>query len=171
VPRYVLADGLSLGDAVEDDDLRWLERWWPLDEPGDRAEIGLSRDLAWADVVRRLDGGTAVAIDYGHRKDDRPPYGTLTGFRDGRDCDPVPDGSCDLTAHVAVDSVAAAVGATVTTQREALLSLGISAGRPDHALATSSPSRYLAELSAAGEAAELLDLAGLGGFSWIRVHR
>lgn len=168
VPRYVGADGVTLENVVSGNDLAWLTTWWPLPEPGDRAEIGLSRDLAWTDVVRRLEHGTAVAIDYGHVAGDRPPYGTLTGYRDGRQCEPVPDGSCDLTAHVAVDSVAAAAGGTVTSQREALLSLGIRATRPSHDLASSDPARYLAELSAAGEAAELLDPAGLGAFSWIR---
>jgi SAM-dependent MidA family methyltransferase len=169
-PRYLLAGG-SPGPVVEGNDLEWLAEWWPLAEPGHRAEIGLPRDLAWADVVRRLDRGTAIAIDYGHVRDDRPPYGTLTGYRDGRECAPDPDGSCDITAHVAVDSVAAAVGGAVTTQRESLRALGIDATRPDHALATSDPQRYLAELSAAGEAAELLDPAGLGGFAWIRADR
>jgi SAM-dependent MidA family methyltransferase len=167
-PRYVLADG-SPGPVVEGNDLEWLSEWWPLDEG--RAEIGLPRDQAWAEVVGRLDHGTAIAIDYGHVRDDRPPYGTLTGYRNGRECAPEPDGSCDITAHVALDSVAAAVGGTVTSQRDSLRALGIDATRPDHALATSDPQRYLAGLSAAGEAAELLDPAGLGGFAWIRVDR
>jgi SAM-dependent MidA family methyltransferase len=136
--------------------------------PGDRAEVGLTRDLAWRDVVRRLEDGVAVAIDYGHLRESRPPYGTLTGFRAGRECDPVPDGSCDITAHVALDSLAAAApGSTVTTQREALLALGIRGTRPDHALARTDPQRYVAELSSAGEAAELLDPSGLGAFGWV----
>lgn len=166
-PRYLLAD-LSLGPVVAGDDLAWLERWWPLTEPGDRAEIGLARDLAWADVVRRLEDGVAVAIDYGHLRAARPPYGTLTGFRDGRECEPVPDGSCDLTAHVSLDSLAAAVpGSTVTTQRQALQALGIRGTRPDLALARTDPPRYVAELSSAGEAAELTDPSGLGSFGWV----
>lgn len=162
VPRYLLAD-LSLGDVVSGNDLAWLHEWWPLAEPGDRAEIGLTRDEAWADVLRRLDDGVAVAIDYGHVRAARPPYGTLTGFRNGRECDPVPDGSCDITAHVALDSL----GGTVTTQREALQALGVSAGRPSQELARTDPLRYVAELSSAGEAAELLDPSGLGAFGWV----
>ena len=166
-PRYLLADH-TLGDVVTGDDLDWLAEWWPLTEPGDRAEVGLARDLAWADVVRRLDRGTAVAIDYGHHLGTRPPYGTLTGFRAGRECDPVPDGSCDITAHVALDSLAAAVpGSAVTTQREALRALGIISTRPAYELARSEPLRYVAELSSAGEAAELTDPSGLGGFGWV----
>ncbi|QNE19309.1 hypothetical protein F1D05_17030 [Kribbella qitaiheensis] len=166
-PRYLLAD-LSLGEVVEGNDLGWLSAWWPLREPGDRAEIGLARDLAWAEVVRRLDGGVALAIDYGHLRTGRPPYGTLTGFRNGRECEPVLDGSCDITAHVALDSLAAAVpGGTVVMQREALLALGVTATRPDHELSRTDPLRYLTELSSAGEAAELLDPSGLGGFGWV----
>jgi SAM-dependent MidA family methyltransferase len=169
VPRHLLADH-SLGEVVQGNDLDWLTRWWPLRQPGDRAEIGLSRDLAWTDVVRRLEDGVAVAIDYGHFRDSRPPYGTLTGFRAGRECDPVPDGSCDITAHVALDSLAASFpGSTVTTQRKALQALGIQGTRPDLALARLDPLRYVAELSSAGEAAELLDPSGLGSFGWVWV--
>ncbi|ADB35447.1 protein of unknown function DUF185 [Kribbella flavida DSM 17836] len=162
VPRYLLAD-LGPGEVVEGKDLAWLERWWPLAEPGDRAEIGVTRDAAWADVVSRLDDGLAVAIDYGHVRAGRPAYGTLTGFRGGRECEPVPDGSCDITAHVALDSL----GGTITTQRDALRALGVSAGRPSQELARTDPLRYIAELSSAGEAAELLDSAGLGAFGWV----
>ncbi|HZO65094.1 MAG TPA: SAM-dependent methyltransferase [Kribbellaceae bacterium] len=166
-PRYVLADGNELGDVVDGNDMTWLEQWWPLAEPGDRAEIGTTRDAAWAEVVRRLEDGLAVAIDYGHTRDRRPPYGSLIGYAAGRVCAPVPDGSCDLTAHVAVDAVAAAVGGVVQSQRDVMQSLGITAARPALDLATSDPQRYVRELSAAGEAAELLDPAGLGGFAWI----
>jgi SAM-dependent MidA family methyltransferase len=166
-PRYVLADG-SLGDVAEGNDREWLDRWWPLAERGDRAEIGRAREEAWASVVRRVADGAAVAIDYGHHLSSRPPHGTLSGYRHGRPCDPVPDGSCDITAHVALDALAAAApGSVVTTQREALLALGLDARRPDIALATADPRRYLAELSAAGEAAELIDPSGLGGFGWV----
>ena len=163
VPRYLLAD-LSLGEVVSGNDLRWLEEWWPLREPGDRAEIGRARDLAWASVVERLaEGGVAVAIDYGHVRAGRPPYGTVTGFRAGRECDPVLDGSCDVTAHVALDSL----GGSLVLQRDALRALGVSAARPSLELAQTEPLRYVAELSSAGEAAELLDPSGLGGFGWV----
>lgn len=166
-PRYLQHD-LTLGDVVEGNDLDWLSSWWPLAEPGDRAEIGLARDEAWSDVVGRLDKGVAVAIDYGHLRGGRPAYGTLTGFRDGRECSPVPDGSCDITAHVALDSLAAvAPGGTVVSQRDALQSLGITAARPAYELSQTDPLRYLSELSAAGEAAELLDPGGLGAFGWV----
>jgi SAM-dependent MidA family methyltransferase len=165
-PRYLLADQ-TLGDVVSGNDLEWLRTWWPLTEPGERAEIGSTRDEAWADVVRRLDG-VALAIDYGHVRAARPPYGTLSGFRNGRECDPVPDGSCDITAHVALDSLAAAVPrSSITRQRVALKALGVSAARPPHELARTDPLRYVAELSSAGEAAELMDPSGLGAFGWV----
>ncbi|MFG1621431.1 SAM-dependent methyltransferase [Kribbella sp. NPDC049227] len=163
VPRYLLAD-LSPGNVVDGNDLAWLHTWWALHEPGDRAEIGTTRDQAWADVLHRLtDGAVALAIDYGHLRAGRPPYGTVTGFRDGRECDPFLDGSCDVTAHVALDSL----GGSLLLQRDALRALGVSAARPSLELAQTDPLRYLSELSSAGEAAELLDPSGLGGFGWV----
>ncbi|WP_232265547.1 SAM-dependent methyltransferase [Streptomyces pactum] len=114
VPRQVLvaADGAErLGTPVAGPDARWLERWWPVaGEPGARAEIGRPRDLAWAAAVRCLRAGLAVAVDYAHTRDTRPPFGTLTGYREGREVRPVPDGGCDITAHVALDACAAAGG-------------------------------------------------------------
>ncbi|MEU0008165.1 SAM-dependent methyltransferase [Streptomyces sp. NPDC006314] len=112
VPRLVLVaqDGSErLGEPVTGADAEWLARWWPLPaEQGLRAEIGLPRDRAWASAVGRVVRGLAVAVDYGHTVDTRPPFGTLTGFREGRETAPVPDGSCDITAHVALDACAAA---------------------------------------------------------------
>jgi SAM-dependent MidA family methyltransferase len=162
VPRYLSAD-LTPGDVVEGNDLEWLRRWWP-GEPGDRAEIGITRDEAWASVIERLaPGGIAIAIDYGHVRAGRPAYGTVTGFRDGRECEPVLDGSCDVTAHVALDSL----GGEIVWQRDALRALGVSGARPSLELARTEPLRYLSELSSAGEAGELLDPSGLGGFGWV----
>ncbi|MFJ5827704.1 SAM-dependent methyltransferase [Streptomyces sp. NPDC093089] len=105
--RYVevRADGTErLGPPVSGPDADWLTRWWPLHEPGARAEIGLPRDRAWALAVSSLTAGRAVAVDYAHVRGARPPFGTLTGFRAGREVPPVPDGTCDLTAHVAMDA-------------------------------------------------------------------
>ncbi|MFE9607761.1 SAM-dependent methyltransferase [Streptomyces sp. NPDC006012] len=111
VPRLVLVreDGAErLGEPVADAEAAWLARWWPL-PPGEglRAEIGLSRDIAWASAVACVERGLAVAVDYTHTAGTRPPFGTLTGFREGRETAPVPDGSCDITAHVALDACAA----------------------------------------------------------------
>ncbi|WP_445515257.1 SAM-dependent methyltransferase [Streptomyces sp. NEAU-174] len=212
VPRRVEVDLASLdgterlGDPVDGADAAWLARWWPLAgaEPGLRAEIGHPRDAAWARAVGSLRAGLAVAVDYAHERATRPPFGTLTGFREGREVRPVPDGSCDLTAHVAMDACAAVMdgsgaamdtsatttdapttttdasadamdgsagaggsGAGLLTQREALRALGLDARRPPLALASTDPTAYVRALSAAGEAAELTDPAGLGAFTWL----
>ncbi|MET7344067.1 SAM-dependent methyltransferase [Streptomyces sp. NPDC087866] len=173
VDRYVevrTSDGAErLGAPVTGADAAWLRRWWPSAGPGSRAEIGRPRDEAWADAVSSLSAGLAVAVDYTHVRGQRPPYGTLTGFRAGREVRAVPDGSCDLTAHVALDACAAAGGpdAELRTQREALASLGISGGRPPLTLASTDPAAYVRALSAAGEAAELTARGGLGDFGWL----
>lgn len=149
-------------------DLDWLDRWWPLADVGDRAEVGRTRDDAWAGAVARLQRGVAVAVDYA-AVPTRDVAGTLTGYRSGRQTLPVPDGSMDLTSHVLMESCASAVAAdrtTLLTQREALRRLGVSGARPGYA---GDAAAYLTELSAAGEAAELLDPMGLGGFTWL-VH-
>ncbi|HET9518255.1 MAG TPA: SAM-dependent methyltransferase [Actinoplanes sp.] len=174
VPRQVLVspDGTeSMGDRVAAADAFWLARWWPLDDapPGSRAEIGAPRDLAWADAVANVRRGCALAVDYGHLRADRPAFGTLTGYRDGRQVSPVPDGSTDVTAHVAMDAVAAAVGTpyTLCSQREALRALGVDGGRPALSLAGTDPAGYVRALATASAAAELTDPAGLGGHWWL----
>ena len=147
----------------------WLAQWWPLDaaEPGTRAEVGASRDQAWQSVVGRVTRGLAVAVDYGHTRDTRPPFGSLRSYVDGREVDVLPDGSRDVTAHVAVDSVAAAVDADVRRQREVLRDLGVTAERPPLDQATTDPPGYVRALSRASEAAELTAEGGLGDFWWI----
>ncbi|WP_351231743.1 SAM-dependent methyltransferase [Streptomyces sp. NPDC002133] len=177
VARYVLVhrpDGEErLGEPVTGADAEWLDRWWPLMEPGARAEIGRPRDEAWAAAVATLDAGLAVAVDYAHRAGARPPFGTLTGFRAGREVPPIPDGSCDITAHVALDACAGATSAGTGTgfelvpQREALHRLGVTGDRPPLAMASSDPVAYLRALSSAGEAAELTARGGLGDFTWL----
>ncbi|WP_030906346.1 SAM-dependent methyltransferase [Streptomyces sp. NRRL F-5126] len=170
VPRYVRvhADGTEEpGDPVAGADAAWLERWWPIAgaAPGTRAEIGAPRDEAWRRAAGSLAAGLAVAVDYGHTRASRPPLGTLTGFREGRQVRPVPDGSCDLTSHVAMDAVAP--HATRVPQRTALRALGVSGARPPLTLAATDPAAYLRALSGAGEAAELTAHGGLGDFIWL----
>ncbi|WP_345044656.1 SAM-dependent methyltransferase [Streptomyces sannanensis] len=172
IPRYVLVrtDGEErLGDPVTGADAEWLDRWWPLaDRPCARAEIGRPRDEAWERAVGTLDAGLAVAVDYTHVRAARPPFGTLTGFRAGREVPPVPDGTCDITSHVALDACAAVVsGAELLTQREALRRLGVSGERPPLALASTDPAAYVRALAGAGEAAELTARGGLGDFGWL----
>ncbi|WP_229896288.1 SAM-dependent methyltransferase [Streptomyces cinerochromogenes] len=195
VPRLVLVaeDGSErLGEPVTGAAADWLTRWWPLPpEEGARAEVGLPRDRAWAAAVDRVVRGLAVAVDYAHTVDTRPPFGTLTGFREGRETTPVPDGSCDITAHVALDACAAATGADrapvgtarsahgtdaaartlpparLLTQRAALRALDLTGVRPPLALASTDPSAYVRALASAGEAAELTAPGGLGDFGWL----
>ncbi|WP_330346456.1 SAM-dependent methyltransferase [Streptomyces longwoodensis] len=191
VLRLVLVrdDGTErLGEPVAGAQARWLDRWWPLPaEEGTRAEIGLPRDAAWASAVAAVRRGLAVAVDYAHTRATRPPFGTLTGFRAGRETPPVPDGSCDITAHVALDacaeaarratspSAAAAAAAAdarasaplLLTQRAALRALGVTGARPPLALASTDPAGYVRALAGAGEAAELTAPGGLGDFGWL----
>ncbi|MFI6660795.1 SAM-dependent methyltransferase [Streptomyces sp. NPDC050523] len=171
----VRQDGTErLGEPVGGAQARWLARWWPLPaEEGLRAEIGLPRDEAWADAVASLNRGLAVAVDYAHSLDARPPFGTLTGFRAGRQTTPVPDGSCDITAHVALDACAAHTaahglpGARLLHQRDVLRALGITGARPPLTLASTQPAAYVRALASAGEAAELTAEGGLGDFGWL----
>lgn len=164
----------SLGSAVTSSSVpqslaEWCSSWWALDpgEPGVRAEVGTSRDAAWADVVRRVHHGLAIAVDYGHTAEDRPAFGSLRSYLRGNEVDALPDGSRDVTAHVAVDAVAAGVSGKLIRQRDALGLLGVSGSRPDLELATTDPSGYVEQLSRATEAAELTAANGLGGFYWI----
>lgn len=173
-PRYVEVDPETgderLGDAPTAPDQAWLDRWWPL-STGERAEVGRPRDEAWADVIKRLEHGVAVAADYAHQRGAR--FESLTSYRDGQVVAAVPDGSRDITAHVALDACAAAgrtAGASdsvLTTQRDALRALGITGARPPLALASTDPQHYLRELGRAGEEGELIDPDGLGGFGWL----
>jgi len=167
--REILVEASSgderLGDPVSGTDRLWCQWFWPIDrlEPGDRIEIGETRDTAWDDLVSRIASGLAVAVDYGHTIDSRPAPGTLTGFRQGRQVLPVPDGSCDLTAHVAMDSL---THDELLDQRTALRQLGISGKTPPHDLARSDPAAYLQGLSTASAATALTATGGLGDFLW-----
>ncbi|MFG3285999.1 SAM-dependent methyltransferase [Streptomyces sp. NPDC048111] len=173
VTRLVLVrpDGTEvLGEPVSGRDAQWLARWWPPAGPGSRAEIGWPRDEAWAGAVGRVVAGLAVAVDYAHTREARPPFGTLSGFRGGREVLPVPDGSCDITAHVALDACALP-GAELLSQRAALSRLGVSGARPPLSLASSDPGAYVRALASAGEAAELTAPSGLGAFLWLHQPR
>ncbi|HYO40512.1 MAG TPA: SAM-dependent methyltransferase [Nocardioidaceae bacterium] len=182
VPRVVHVDPASgretLGSALSSSSVpaslqQWLDRWWPLDgrETGARAEVGTSRDTAWADVVHRVTRGIAVAVDYGHTLDTRPPFGSLRSYRGGRQVDVLPDASRDVTASVAVDAVASRVGAAVRRQRDVLHELGVRGGRPERSLADTDPASYLRTLASATEAVELTADDGLGAFWWVVTTR
>ena len=175
--RPVLVDTATgaerLGDLPSATDLAWLDAWWPAGNLGHRAEVGWPRDEAWAATVASMTHGLAVAIDYAHVRATRPARGSLTGYRAGQQVVPVPDGGCDVTAHVALDACAAAgarAGASATremSQRAALRALGVRRERPEHALSRTDPAGYLAALAELSQAVELTDPHGLGGFGWL----
>jgi SAM-dependent MidA family methyltransferase len=85
----------------------------------------------------------------------------------------IPDGSRDITAHVALDAcadagrVARATATVLTTQRQALGALGVTGRRPPVAQAGNDPLGYARALSQASEEAELIDAHGLGAFGWL----
>lgn len=163
-PRAVYVDPGTgrecLADPVTDpDDLDWLARWWPTSHG--RAEIGRPRDDAWVALGGVVHRGAMLAIDYAHTRADRCAgrwdAGTITGYRAGRRVPAVPDGTVNLTAHVALDACAAALEATgrvsrtvVSTQAEAL-----SAVRAD-----TGPRRVALR--------DLRDPSGRGAFTWLR---
>jgi SAM-dependent MidA family methyltransferase len=177
VPRVVLVDPPTgherLGRPLDGPDAEWLARWWPASAPGHRVEIGLARDLVWCGLVESVAAGLVVAVDYHHCRGDRDalPRGTLTGHRKGQRVPPVPDSTCDLTAHVALDACAAATrpgGWTrLTSQAVCLEALGVTSALPPVTCAASDPTAYARDLATAAQARSLLDPAGPGGFGWL----
>ena len=141
----------------------WLSRWWPLREPGDRAEIGSGRDAAWAWMTGLVSRGVVLATDYGHvagQRLDEHRWGTLAAYRGGRIVRPVPDGSVGITAHVAVDACQASVpGTRVTLQRDELPARTLHEGaRP-------------ADVEAHFAGLALRDRARMGSFAWMQWER
>jgi SAM-dependent MidA family methyltransferase len=175
VDRLVLVDrrgSETLGPRLDDDRAcadcgvdapaarAWMERWWPLSETGDRAEIGITRDHAWRWMSSLIGAGTILATDYGHVRAERIQryrHGTLTGYRAGRVVSPSPDGAVNLTAHVAVDACAESVpGTTLTRQREEIVIAPLGA----------QPTPAEVERYFTGR--RLADPGMWGGISWLR---
>lgn len=154
------------GAAAGPQDLRWLAAHVPPDVA--RAEVGHPRDAAYADLVSRVDRGLVVAVDYGHTHGDRPPAGTLTAYRHGVQVPPALDGSCDLTAHVAVDTLGAD---RLVRQREALRDLLGPGTLPPHELAGRDPSAYLTALARSSARTALTAPGGPGDFWWAMSNR
>lgn len=167
IARTVLVDPAtgneSLGEPLSAAEADWAQRWWPAREPGARIEIGSTRDAAWDDLCSRVRSGAVVAVDYGHTSGDRPRDGSLIGFAQGVPTHPVPDGRCDLTAHVAMDALS---GAQLSPQRDLLHDLGLVPTNPSPELARADPGRYLELLAERSTLAHLRDPAGLGRFLW-----
>lgn len=160
-----------LGDPVDDGDLQWLQRFWPgSPQQGDRAEIGSTRDAAYATLRERVVSGVVVVVDYGHLAHERPVHGTLLGFRDGAACPPLPDRSTDITAHVAIDSLAGPEVERVR-QRQVFAQLGITRPAPEIALAATDPPAYLQALAERSALATLTSADGLGDFWWLLEKR
>ena len=178
----------SVGEPLTEPELDWVRRWWrPQHDtsdatsspgpdaaethlPGERVEVGLTRDRAWSYLIENVSrhatpGSVLVGVDYGHTRATRPPLGTLTGFREGAECTPIPDGSCDVTAHVAVDSLDAD---HVTTQRAVMLDLfGEEPLEPVPLdLAHTAPPAYLQRLAVRSALAAAVSPDGLGAFFW-----
>ncbi len=153
-------------DPVPEADGDWISGHVP---PGPcRVEVGRTRDLAFADLASRVASGLVLAVDYGHTRADRPAGGTLAAYRLGARVVPVPDGSCDLTAHVAVDTLGAD---RLVPQREALRDLLGVAPPPPHDLSRADPAAYLAALSRRSAVATLCAPQGPGGFWWAMRRR
>lgn len=158
-----------LGDELDAEQSVWRERHGRRDaSDGDRIEIGTTRDAAYADLCERIRDGVVVAVDYGHRSGEAPPGGTLTGYRHGSRCEPVPDGSCDITAHVCVDSLGAD---ELITQRDLLGGLDIAPPNPPVTLARTDPPAYLEALAQRSAWAALREPGGLGDFWWAITRR
>lgn len=157
-----------LGEPVAEADAAWLAEWWPIAAEGERAEIGRPRDTMWRNLTARLTRGTVLAVDYGHLRGHRPEAGTMTGFKEGRETPPIPDGTRDITAHVAVDAIGCD---RLEPQREALLRLGLDPTLPPLSTAFQDPIAYAEALARAGASARLTDPAGLGAHWWLRTDR
>jgi SAM-dependent MidA family methyltransferase len=114
-------------------------------------------------LLARVDSGLAVAVDYGHRGGERPANGTLAAYRHGREVTPVADGTCDLTAHVAMDTLD---HDDLLDQRTALRGLGLVGDLPPQDLARRDPAAYLSALQQASAAAVLTRRGGFGDFLW-----
>jgi hypothetical protein len=173
--RHVEVDASTgrerLGAPADPAVAEWIERWWPLAEPGQRAVAGLARDAFWGRVCESVDDGVCMAIDYGHVLAERPPIESPTSYRRGRQSPASFDRRHDITSAVAVDSVASAVGGRLARQRQTLAELAPPAGRPDLMLAHSDPIGYLRRLGAAGDWRELTASPGLGDFWWLVTPR
>ena len=96
---------------ITEEEARWLDTWWPATVPAARREIGITRDNTWRTLLGLFDSGCAIMIDYCTTQQERLTglfdSGTLIGYQHGRATRPLPDGSMNITAHVALESLIA----------------------------------------------------------------
>ena len=167
----------ELGEPISAKDREWVSRWWPHQSVGGRVEIGASRDQVWAAIASTVSTGIAIAIDYAHNQEQRSlgsfARGTLTGFRNGYACQPVPDGSMNITAHVALDACAVAaeractprpVTTALSSQRDILGVLDYSDAPPQ------SPHDALVAIAQHSQRELVRDTQGFGAFAWLIHH-
>jgi len=167
----------ELGAPISANDSEWVSRWWPHQSVGGRIEIGAARDQVWAAIASTVSTGIAIAIDYAHTQEQRSrgflALGTLTGFRDGFARQPVPDGSMNITAHVALDACAVAaeqacaplpVTTVLSSQRDALGVLDYSDAPPQ------SPHDALVAIAQHSQRELARDTQGFGAFTWLIHH-
>ena len=187
VLREVLVDDVGhelLGEALADGDPRatWLRRWWPLSGPGRRAEVGRTRDEVVVALAGRLDEGALVVVDYAHTRSERAGEhaavrwrrGSLTGYVRGRRVAPVPDGSMNLTAHVALDACAAALAAAAPDAEVQLSTVaGAVAGLTRQQRETTTPpgASSLRRTALDSRWRTLADPRGWGGFGLLELRR
>jgi SAM-dependent MidA family methyltransferase len=167
----------ELGAPISANDSEWVSRWWPHQSVGGRVEIGDSRDQVWAAIASTVSTGIAIAIDYAHTQEQRSlgsfARGTLTGFRNGYARQPVPDGSMNITAHVALDACAVAaeqacaplpVTTVLSSQRDALGVLDYSDAPPQ------SPHDALVAIAQKSQRELARDSLSFGAFTWLIHH-
>jgi len=124
------------------------------DQPdGTRYEDSGSRVSVWQELRDLFPRATLVGVDYARRQ---RFSATLTGYRRGRVVPPIPDGTCNITAHVDIDSLRN--DRTTVMSQSALLG----ALPPEPFDVGDVLDRLLADAARA----ELTDPAGLGAMTW-----
>ena len=176
-PRIMLVDPGSgaeqPGPPARPAERDWLRRWWPLQHPGDRAELGHPRCAAWAGVIGRLDGGLALAADYAHSRASRPRPGPWPGSGTAGRCGRSRTGP-GTSPRTWPWTPARRPGPRPGPRRRCSPRSGPRCGRwgcPGGGRRSARPTvtrpGTWPRCARAAEAAELTDPAGLGGFGWL----
>ena len=160
----------SFDTAVSEEERVWLETWTDADTIV--AEVGLTREHALAELYGHLHESSVLVVDYGHVASQRPVEGSLVGYRQGEVQRPLPDGSMDLTAHVAMDALCASMGQDVLVRARQSEILGdlIGPAHVDQRWARSRPAAYLQQVAEHAAAHALSQRGGLGDFWWVLIE-